>query len=376
MIINRWIRIACGLTPWVCLLVLFTACPCAAADSGPPSQTRIFIVDSYHRDYLWSQETQAGLCAALLEAGLLDSLAEQEEFTAKDYLDNGQVVLTKAWMDTKRKNSRSQITEAVARTVRLIKDFRPDIILLGDDNAANYIGNQYVDSGIPVVFWGINGLPVRYGLIDSMERPGHNVTGVYQAGYLRENMLFLKKLVPEIRTMAVLSDDSPTGRSKVKEIERLAQADELPVKVIGSVVTNAFEEWKTQALRWSKKVDAFFDVNHNTLKDVNGEPVDQFEAGRWYLTNILKPDCAHEKQFAQEGILLVVDDSGFKQGYDATRMALEIILHGRDPAELPVTAPARGPVIINRQRAEMLGLDISQVDFIEQIVDSAMALEP
>lgn len=369
-------RTARGLWAVVVVMLCLIFIPGAHAAEGQYRQFRIFIVSSYHSTYLWSHETQAGLCAALLEAGLLNSIDEQNEFTRTDFLETDRVVLRKSWMDTKRKNNRRQIADAVARIVDEIDKFRPDIILLGDDNAANYIGNQYIDTSIPVVFWGVNGLPVRYGLIDSMEKPGHNVTGVYQAGYLRENVMFLKKLVPEIRTMAILSDDSPTGRSKVKAIERLAKNDELPVKIIGSVVSNAFEEWKARALRMSKKVDAFFVVNHNTLKDVHGNAVDQLEAGRWYLENIRKPDCAHEKQFAQEGILLVVDDSGFKQGYDAMMIALDIILKGRDPALIPVTAPARGPVILNRQRAEMLGLDISSADFIEQYIDEAMALQP
>ncbi|MBZ0167367.1 MAG: hypothetical protein K8I00_11230, partial [Candidatus Omnitrophica bacterium] len=302
--------------------------------------------------------------------------AEQAMFTKEDFLENERIVVQKAWMDTKRKNNRPQIADAVARIVSQVEAFKPDIILLGDDNAANYIGNQYIDTGIPVVFWGINGLPVRYGLIDSLDRPGHNVTGIYQAGYLKENIVFLKKIVPSIRTIAILSDDSPTGRSKVKALEQLAQQGELPVKIIGSVVTNGYEEWKLQAQRLSKKVDAFFVLNHNTLKDVHGKVVDQLEAGRWYLTNILKPDCAHEKQFAQEGILLVVDDSGFKQGYEAMQIALSIVLGGRDPADIPVRAPTRGPVIVNRQRAEMLGIDISAIDFVEETIAEALALKP
>ena len=47
----------------------------------------------------------------------------------------------------------------------------------------------------PVVFWGVNGRPLKYGLLDSLERPGHNVTGVYQAGYLEECLAsFLTRL--------------------------------------------------------------------------------------------------------------------------------------------------------------------------------------
>ncbi|TET25713.1 MAG: hypothetical protein E3J76_01080, partial [Candidatus Aminicenantes bacterium] len=110
-------------------------------------------------------------------------------------------------------------------------------------------------------------------------------------------------------------------------------------------------------------------------KDDLGNPVDQLKIGAWYLRNIKKPDCAHEKQFAREGILLVVDDSGFKQGYEAVKTAYQILIKRKNPANIPVHAPERGPVIVNRQRANMLGVDISGKAFIEEFFDNALALE-
>lgn len=361
----------------VILIFLFLILPDivspAAADGS--RQVRIYVVSSYHKEYLWSKDTNEGLCAALLEAGLFKSSGQVNEYTRNDFLENPAMVIKKAWMDTKRKYAKDEIADAVERIIKDINAFKPDLIMLGDDNAANYIGNQFIDTDTPIVFWGINGLPLKYGLLESLEKPGHNVTGIYQAGYLKENIEYLKRLVPGIKTMAVLSDDSETGRAKAKEIEQLSMDKLLPVEIAEVVITNSFSEWKESAQRLKGRVDSFFVLNHNTLKDESGNPVDQMTAGRWYLENIKKPDCAHEKQFAQEGILLVVDDSGFKQGNEAMKTGLDIILQGRAPAGIPVKAPPRGPIIINRQRAEMLGLDTTTVDFIEQYIDRAMALE-
>jgi len=367
----------------ICILEYLFVLICAVQLCYPPDlsaetepKPRIYVVSSYHKEYLWSQDTSKGLCGALFEAKMFDHQEQIAEFNKKDYLETSAMVIQKSWMDTKRKYSKEEIAESVERISSDIAAFNPDIILLGDDNAANYLGNQYIDTGIPVVFWGINGLPVKYGLLESVDKPGHNVTGVYQAGYLKENVEYLKKLVPEIKTMAVLSDDSETGRSKAKELEQLAKENQLPVEIMAVVITNSFSEWKQEALKLGKEADSFFILNHNTLKDDKGKPVDQMQVGRWYLENIKKPDCAHEKQFAQEGILLVVDDSGYKQGYEAMQIGLSILKEGRNPADIPVQAPARGPIIINRQRAKMLGINTDQYDFIEEYIDRAMALEP
>jgi len=353
----------------LCLVLLLSQVASAGAE-----KQRLVVVSSYHREYLWSQDTNRGVCAALLDFHFLDSAAQAQEYSAKDYVESSRAVVKKLWMDTKRKSSSKEIAAATARLAAEIDAFRPDLILLGDDNAAKYLGNQYLNTKIPVVFWGINGLPLSYGLLKSLEKPGYNVTGVYQSGYLQECLEYLKKLAPEIRNFAILSDDSETGRVKARELEQLAAAGRLPVTLAASVVTNDLTQWQQQALKLAQSVDAFFVLNHNTLKDAQGRPVDQLEVGAWYLQHLQKPDCAHEKQFAQEGILLVVDDSGFKQGYEAVKIASLILKDGQDPGQIPVYAPDRGPVIVNRQRARQLGVNLSGKTFIEEFLDDSLAL--
>jgi ABC-type uncharacterized transport system substrate-binding protein len=60
--------------------------------------------------------------------------------------------------------------------------------------------------------------PTKYGLIESLGLPGHNVTGVYQTGHSEKSLEYLKKLVPGVSTFAVLSDDSETGRAKAQHV--------------------------------------------------------------------------------------------------------------------------------------------------------------
>lgn len=367
----------------IVLLIALFSLPGVALPPSEGSHTeddgrkRIMVVSSYHREYLWSQDTGRGVNAALLDFKLLDTREQAALFLKDDYAESSVAVVKKLWMDTKRKNSKEEIANTLTLIMQEIKDFRPDIILLGDDNAANYIGNQFIDTSVPVVFWGINGLPLKYGLIDSIKRPGHNVTGVYQAGYLRECLEFLKRLLPELETFAILSDSSPTGRSKAKELIVLSDRGRLPLRLAGYVMTNSVSEWKKKALEFSRSADAFFVLNHNTLKDDGGNAVSQLELGAWYLKKIRKPDVGHERQFVVEGMLAAVDDSGYKQGYEATKLAYQILEEGRDPAEIPVYAPERGPFIVNLERAKMLGIEevVSGSSLIDEVVEKSLALE-
>ena len=278
-------------------------------------------------------------------------------------------------MDTKRKNKKAEIAATVASVVKEVDAFKPDLVFLGDDNATNFIGAHLVNTSIPVVFWGVDFNPLTYGYIDTIDHPGHNVTGVYQSGYFKESLDVLKKLSPDLKTFAILSDGSETGRAKSKVIVKLAEDGQLPLRLVDQVATNSFSEWQDKVLELQHKVDAFFVVNHGSLKDDKGASVDSLMAGAWYLAHVKKPEASPEKQFVQEGMLISADDSGFKQAYEAGRMA-DLILHQKkSPADITVIAPTRGAIMVNRQRAAMLGKDVSHKDFVEEYIEKSAALE-
>ena len=352
---------------WLCL---------ATVASGASEKKRIFVVSSYHKGYLWSQSTQKGLSESMLRYGYLDNQQQIVEFAENDSVESTKAIIKKEWMDTKRKNSLRQIGEVTLRIMQAIRAFRPDIVLLGDDNAANYIGNQLLDTDIPVVFWGINGLPLKYGLVDSMDSPGHNITGVWQAGYHKESIELLHTLVPEAKTFAILACDSVTARPNVKQIIALARANKLPLKLVDVVITNSFTEFKQRALELSTRVDAFFVLNHDTLKDANGDHVDMLTVGKWYIENIKKPEASHEDQFVREGMLLTANDSGYNQSFLAFEMAYDILEQGLNPSRMRTKTPPRGPLMVNKIRADMLGISLDdKMEIIEEIVTTSAALE-
>lgn len=369
----NWLPICC------ILLFFFAGALSPAAESGLPdsaSRARILIISSYHREYLWSQSTHAGVMAAMLRYGYLANEQQVKEFTETDAIENDRVVLKKLWMNTKRKSRTSDIAYMTVDIMEAIAEFNPDLVMLGDDNAANYIGNQLYDTEIPVVFWGINGLPIKYGLIDSMDRPGHNITGVWQAGYYAEGLELLSKLVPNAKTFAILACDSVTARSNIKLLQGLHRSGKLPLKLVEIVSTNDFTKFKQQAKALEAKVDAFFILNHDTMRDSEGNHLDMLDVGRWYLENINKPEASHEDQFVREGMLLTANDSGYNQGFTAFEMAFDILEQGLSPRLMRTKTPAHGPLMVNRNRARALGISLAAHDYlIDEFIDSSAALE-
>ncbi len=343
---------------------------------GESAKKRIFVVSSYHKAYLWSQSTQQGLTSAMLHYGYLDNAQQAKAFTENDRVTSSKVVIQKSWMDTKRKFSFHEIAETTARIMQEIEEFKPDLVLLGDDNATNYIGNQLLDTPIPVVFWGVNGLPLKYGLVDSMDSPGHNITGVWQAGYPRESLKLLQQLVPSAQTFAILACDSETSRPRIKQIQHLAKSGKLPLKLMDTVVTNSFSKFKTRVLELANQVDAFFILNHDTLVDDQGNYVDMLHVGKWYLENIKKPETSPAAQFVREGMLSAANDAGYNQSYKAFEMAFDILEQGLNPSRMRTTAPPQGQLMVNRMRAKALGISLAdKMDIIEEIVEESIALK-
>lgn len=337
---------------------------------------KIAIVSSYHPEYIWSQQTNEGVVKALQKFGYIDNVKQSEQFSKNFEVQTSRAVIKKWWMDTKRKNSRAEIATTLAQMTPKLEAFSPDIILLGDDNAANYIGNHYLDTETPIVFWGVNGLPLKYDLLDSVEKPGHNVTGIYQAGYHFESVRYLKKLFPDIKTIAVLSDDSPTGRYHAKKIKRYGNEGTLDLRLVKVVITNSYSEWKKEALALQEQVDAFFISTHNTLKDDQGEHVNYLDVAVWYFKNIRKPEVTPANFFVKEGFLSTVDDPGFNQGYEAVKMAHSILSGQEKPSEMSSYAPGQGPFVVNRWRARRLGIEdliVQHSEIIDQVIDESAA---
>ncbi|MEI6438270.1 MAG: ABC transporter substrate binding protein [Candidatus Omnitrophota bacterium] len=356
-------------------MVLFGVSGVVTAVHAATAKQRLLVVSSYSRDYIWSQETNKGLCAAFKEMKFLENDQQIADFTKNDAVESSNAVIKKLWMDTKKKSKKEDILAATTAVEAEIAAFKPDLVLLGNDNAVNYVGAKLINTPTPVIFWGVAVNPMKYGYIENYEHPGHNMTGVYKSGYYKEGLESLKKIYPAIKTFAILSDESETGRAKVKALDKQAAQGQLPLQLVDEVVTNSFTDWKARALELQAKVDAFFIVNIGTLKDDAGKPVDMLEVGAWYLTNIKKPEAVAEGHLVQEGLLIGADDSGYKQGYEAGRMA-DLVLHQKkSPAGIEVITPSRGPIMANKLRAKALGLDLTGKDFIEELVDGSKALE-
>ena len=95
---------------------------------------------------------------------------------------------------------------------------------------------QNISHGLPIVFVGVTD-PVGAGFVDSLARPGGNVTGfmIYEYSFGGKRLELLKQIAPNVTRAAVLRDPAnPAGSAEFAAIQALAQALGVEVSPIDS----------------------------------------------------------------------------------------------------------------------------------------------
>ncbi len=297
------------------LLYGFLARP--ADTSGKPyAGKKILFINSYHRGYYWSDGEQKGFEQALAGTGV--------EFSV-------------VYLDAKNNPSESFKRDAAFKVKQYIEQFKPDVVVAADDDAFKYvIVPYYRDSGLPVVFCGINWDISLYGA------PFANTTGMIEVGLIESLFRHLKKYSSGSR-VGLLGFDSWSER---KNAEYSARS--IPGGFVAEEYVGDFESWKEKFLELQEKVDILLITS---WAGISGW--DTRQAAEFIVRNARVPvgtDASVELMpLALIGLVKIPEE----QGIYAARCALRI-LEGVKPSQIPVTSNKRGDLFINLALAEKL----------------------
>ncbi len=319
----------------------------------------LYIVNSYdHRSFGWTKDVMGGIVLGLARGGL------------KQGIDYQMVIET---MDVFAHSTPGQMQLQADRILADIRDRRPDLVLTTDDDALAKVGLALDD--LPVVFNGVNGDPRRYlssEKIDSIERPGHNLTGVYQTTYFRQSLLLIKKLVPSAGTFATITDRTTTGKALLESLKAVDSAS-LPLRWKDGLESDQFFQWKEKINAWQNQVDVVFLLSANAVLDQQGDRMAMKQVIQWTAANSALPDTACWTEQVQNGILVSATDDGGLQGRFSAALALKI-LQGAPPGELPISTPPNGVPALNLTRAKSLGI-IPSRDLMALLIENGVIFE-
>ena len=209
---------------------------------------------------------------------------------------------------------------------------------------------QAASSTIPVVFT-IGGDPVRFGLVESMNRPGRNVTGISLLTSVlgAKRVELLNEIAPKSKRIGLLLNPSnPNASMEQKDAEE--GAGKLRLETIEVNARNekeidlACEELERRA------ADALFVATDPILLD-RREQIIAFASRR------ALPAIYFVKQFAAAGGLLTYGPS-ITWMYRQAGIYVGQILKGAHPREMPVMQPTQFELVVNLKTAKALGLTL------------------
>jgi putative tryptophan/tyrosine transport system substrate-binding protein len=205
-------------------------------------------------------------------------------------------------------------------------------------------------SEIPIVFT-MGGDPVAFGLVDSLNRPGSNVTGItlISGEIVSKRIALLRDLLPGARTLSVLMNSTtPASEAEAAVAERAAQTIGWQVKVLkvdkGSDFDAAFRPLARE------RVDALV---------VATDPI--FESQRDRIVALAAqyavPAIYALREYAVAGGLMSYGAS-ISDVYRQAGVYTGRILKGEKAADLPVMQASKFELLINLKTAKTLGISV------------------
>ena len=208
------------------------------------------------------------------------------------------------------------------------------------------------DSGTPVVFAAVSD-PVSVGLVESLERPGSNLTGT--SDYLNTNaimdLILLKD--PDIKKVGLLYDVGQDSSTK-PIADAKAYLEAKGIEVIERTGTTVDEVTLAAKALVSDGVQAVFTPTDNTIMKSELSIYEIFADAKI-------PHYTGADSFALNGAFLGYGVDYAKLGVETANMIIDIMLNGKDPATTPVLMFDNGTATINTEICAKLGYNFDEV---------------
>jgi putative tryptophan/tyrosine transport system substrate-binding protein len=225
---------------------------------------------------------------------------------------------------------------------------RVAVVVTVANNAA--VAAKATTTTIPIVFT-VGGDPIKMGLVDSLNRPGGNITGVsfLSSDIIAKMLEALHELMPKAaRIAALVNPTNQNAAADTKEAEAAARTLGLELQVLNA--SNGREIDDAFALLVERRAAALL---------IEGDP---FFIGRMKQLVVLTarhaiPAIYQGRDFPDAGGLI----SYGANRSDALRLAggyTGRILKGERPGDLPVQLATKLELVVNLNTAKALGLEI------------------
>ena len=209
---------------------------------------------------------------------------------------------------------------------------------------------QQATHTVPIVF-PVAADPVGGGLVDSLARPGGNVTGFMVSDYSISGkwLELLQQIAPGVTRAAFLRDPTQgSGNSEFAVVQALAPSLRMEVKPI-----NVRDPAGTERA----VADFARAPNGGLIVASGGGAISQRDLIITLAARHRLPAVYFERLFVDAGGL-VSYGADFVDQYRRTAGYVDRVLKGEKPSDLPVQAPNKYEMVLNLKTAKALGLTV------------------
>ncbi len=224
-----------------------------------------------------------------------------------------------------------------------------DLIFAIATPAAQAVAGVIADT--PVVITAVTD-PADSGLVADNAAPGGNVTGTSDLTPVTEQIQLLKQILPDAQTVGILYCSAEAN--SVLQAEMAKEACEAEGLEAVEYTVSASNEIQTVVESMVGKVDAIYAPTDNMIA-----------AGMATVAMVANdnglPVICGEGGMVEAGGLATYGIDYYELGYLAGEQAVDILVNGADPAEIPIgyLAAEDCELQVNQETADILGIDVS-----------------
>ena len=224
----------------------------------------------------------------------------------------------------------------------------PDVIFTSGSAALGPL--RRATRTVPIVFVLVPD-PVGAGFVDSLARPGGNITGFtqFEYGIGAKWLEVLKEIAPNTTRAAVIRDPAITaGIGQWGAIQSVSPSVAIEVSPVNLVDAGEIDRGLTA---FARSPNGGLIVTGSALTVVHRDLIIALAA------RLRLPAVYYDRYFVAAGGLISYGSNNVEQ-YRLAATYVDRILKGEKPADLPVQAATKYELVINLKTAKVLGLDV------------------
>jgi len=279
-----------------------------------------------------------GATTAAFSASSLEGVLR--ELRVLGYIEGKNIVIEPRYADNKHERLPALADELVRLNV--------DVLLTPGTPGA--LAAKNATRSIPIVFYSLSD-PVAVGLVDSLARPGGNITGhtILSPVLAGKRLELIKETIPKLSRVALLWN--PQDENSVQQWKESQQAArELGLQLYSMEVSSA-DKYEGVFKEVTKAGNGALAATLEGLANSNQKLIAELAA------KYRMPAIYGRRDYAESGGLMSYG-ADLADAFKRAAYYVDRILKGTKPADLPVEQPKKFEFVINLQAAKQIGLTI------------------